>query len=604
LSFIRSIANRFGWMHKSQFRAAVNGFQAAALSRLTNDWSTGTLSADAQARNDLKTLIARCRDLRDNFDYAKKFLSMAKNNVLGTGVHFKNKAKDPDIVEGGRLIPGRMDVYANKLIEDARYEWSKKENCTVTRDTSLYDVEKIILESVVTDGGIIVRMVRGFDNPFRYALQLFDIDYIDFELNVSKMANGHEIKMGVEFNAWGERVNYYLLARNPNDSYYGLQNYGPRHVVLPARDVIHPFIKYRPRQTHGIPWMVTPAQRMKMLAGYEEAELVASRAAAAKGLFLKQTGDAEYQGPDDGAGSTLMDIEPGSAEILPQGLEPFVYDPNHPNSTYPQVVKAWLRGAAAGLNVSYHTLANDMEAVNFASGMIGLGEERDAWRCIQDWFIEDFEEVNHTNWLEMALLSGSLGDLPMSKFKKFNTPCFSGRRWEFVNPSVEVTAIKELLALRLTSVTRELAKKNIDRDELFQEIEEERREMERRKIVPEEVLVALKEAAGETDKGPSKEDKTLEFKQKAWLGFQADGTVSDVMANLTDIGALTEAVGIPTEPKYVEPWLPVMADNGQPVTGEVLKDSEGDIVGGEAEEPPEPTLPANPGAAKVPAKAG
>ncbi len=515
MSFIRSIANRFRspellhptWDEaqialrlNAQIDARVSkavrgmvGFQAAALSRLTNDWSTGTLSADAQARNDLKTLIARCRDLRDNFDYAKKFLSMAKNNVLGTGVHFKNKAKDPDTVQGGRLIPGRMDVYANKLIEDAKYEWSKKENCTVTRDTSFYDVQKIVLESVITDGGIIVRMVRGFDNPFRYALQLFDIDYIDFELNVPKMSNGHEIKMGVEFNEWGERVNYYLLARNPNDSYYGLQNYGPRHVVLPARDVIHPFIKYRPRQTHGIPWMVTPAQRMKMLAGYEEAELVASRLAACKSIFFEQTGDVPYNGPVDALGNNLMDASPGGSEILPQGLKPNFWDPSHPNSTYPQVVKAWLRGAAAGLNVSYHTLANDMEAVNFASGMIGLGEERDSWRCIQDWEIEDFEEPNHTNWLEMAMLSGQLGGLPMSKFAKFNAPCFSGRRWEFVNPGVEVLAIKEKLAMRLTSITRECSKQNIERDELFQEIEEERKEMERRGILPEEVVTALAE---------------------------------------------------------------------------------------------------------------
>lgn len=480
-------------------RAAINGFQAAALSRLTNDWATGTLSADAQARNDLKTLISRCRDLRDNYDYGTQFVRMAKDNVIGTGVHFKNKAKDPNRVEGGRLIPGRMDVYANEIINGAKEEWCKEENCTVTRDTSFYEVEKIVLESCITDGGIIVRMVRGFDNPFRFALQLFDIDYIDFELNVPRSTNtGNEIKMGVEFNVWGERVNYYLFARNPNDSYYGLQNYGPRHVVLPARDVIHPFIRYRPKQTHGIPWMVTPAERLKMLKGYEEAELVASRVAAAKMGFFQTTGDVEYEGTPDGAGNKYMDAEPGAFEQIPKGLELAKWDPQHPNAAYPQVVKAWLRGAAAGLGVSYHTLANDMEAVNFASGMIGLGAERDAWKCIQDWQIGKFEVPVHTNWLEAAMLTKAV-PLPMSKFKKFNAPCFNGRRWEFVNPGVEVTAIKELLALRMTSITRECAKKNIDRDELFQEIEEERKEMERRGILPEAVLESMASVQAQTN---------------------------------------------------------------------------------------------------------
>lgn len=491
MSFIRSIANRFGWMHKSQVRAAINGFQSAALSRLTNDWSTSTLSADAQARNDLKTLIPRCRDLRDNNDYGSQFVRMGKNNVIGTGIHFKNKAKDPNRVEGGRLIPGKLDIYANEIIEEAKWEWGQKENCTVTGELSLFEVDKIVLESNMTDGGIIVRMVRGFDNPFRFALQLFDIDYIDFDLN-KRLGDGREIKMGVEFDEWGRRVNYYLLARNPNDSYYGLQNYGPRHVILPARDVLHPFVKYRPRQTHGIPWMVTPGERMKILAGYDMAELVSSRLAATKSVLFKRTGDASYQGPEDGLGNKLMDAEPGGMEILPEGLDPVFWDPQHPNSQFPQVVKTWLRGVAAGLGVSYHTLANDMEAVNFASGMIGLGEERDNWRNIQNWFIDDFEGPLHKNWLEMAILSKQV-PLPMSKFKKFLAPCFSGRRWKFVNPGVEVEAIKTKLALRLTSITRELAEQNIDRDELFQEIEDEHKDMERRGILPEEVVTALAE---------------------------------------------------------------------------------------------------------------
>jgi lambda family phage portal protein len=489
VSWVSTIARRFGYLPQSQVRAA---FQAAALSRLTNDWTTSTLSADAQARNDLRTLIARTRDLRDNYDYAKAFVRMAKTNVLGhAGIHFKNKAKDPDRVQGNKLVPGALDVFANKAIEDAKWEWSKKENCTVTGELSLCDVQKIVLESCVTDGGHLVRKVRGFDNPFRFALQLFEIDHVDFDLNVPRTARGTEIRMGIEFNEWGRRLNYYLFKRNPNDSYYGLESWGQRHVVLPASEIIHPFVKYRSRQTHGIPWMVTPAERMKMLKGYEEAELVASRVAAAKMGFFQTKGDAEYKGDEDSAGNKLMDAEPGAFEQIPAGLELAKWDPQHPNSTYPSVVKAWLRGVAAGLGTSYHTLANDMEAVNFASGMIGLADERDNWTNIQHWFIEDFEEPVHTAWLEMALLSGVLDPLPMSKFDKFNAPSFSGRRWDFVNPDVEVSALEKRLRLRLTSITRELAKQNIDRDELFQEIEDDTREMEKRRITPVEVLEAM-----------------------------------------------------------------------------------------------------------------
>ena len=72
----------------------------------------------------------------------------------------------------------------------------------------------------------------------------------------------------------------------------------------------------------------------------------------------------------------------------------------------------------------------------------------------------------------------------------------------------------------------------------------------------------------------------LEFLRKVWLGFMADGTVNDVMANLTSIRQLTEMVGLPVNTEYDEPYLPVRDDLGGMVTGDVVRDDEGDVVGG------------------------
>jgi HK97 family phage portal protein len=83
-------------------------------------------------------------------------------------------------------------------------------------------------------------------------------------------------------------------------------------------------------------------------------------------------------------------------------------------------------------------------------------------------------------------------------------------------------------------------------------------------------------------------DSSVDFKRETIKAFIADGTVSDVIANATRIAELVEQSGLPRNPGYNEPWLPVLGDNGQPVTGDVVKDSEGDIVGG-ATEKPEPS---------------
>jgi hypothetical protein len=79
-------------------------------------------------------------------------------------------------------------------------------------------------------------------------------------------------------------------------------------------------------------------------------------------------------------------------------------------------------------------------------------------------------------------------------------------------------------------------------------------------------------------------EEEAKFHREVWLGFQRDGTVSDVMANLTNLRDLSAKVGLPTQEEYEEPWLPVTATPGPKVTGEVVRDSENDIVGGDFEQ--------------------
>jgi len=73
----------------------------------------------------------------------------------------------------------------------------------------------------------------------------------------------------------------------------------------------------------------------------------------------------------------------------------------------------------------------------------------------------------------------------------------------------------------------------------------------------------------------------LAFRREVVKLFLADGTINDVIYNAVEIQKLLEAVNLPTEPGYEEPWIPVVAQPGNLVTGEPIKDSEGDVVGSE-----------------------
>lgn len=82
-----------------------------------------------------------------------------------------------------------------------------------------------------------------------------------------------------------------------------------------------------------------------------------------------------------------------------------------------------------------------------------------------------------------------------------------------------------------------------------------------------------------------------DFKRKAWLAFMADGTVTDVIANMTELKELTKGVGLPVNEDYEEPYLPVrdgdktvVGTPGAEKTGEERGTEEGEGTGADRPE--------------------
>lgn len=479
MKLLQRVANKLGLVTKAQLRSAMAGYQAAAINRLTSDWTSSNLSADSTIRMSLETLRARSRQLAENNDYGRAFMGMIKNNVVGEqGVLLKNKAKDPP----SRNNPDpELDKFANRIIEDYWWEWNQRGQCTVDRSMCGIDLQNLAIETAGKDGEVLLRKVRGFDNPHRYAIQVLESDYLDVDLN-ERLPGDREIRMGVELDRWKAPIAYWLLKRHPNDTYFQSGNILERSTRVPAEDIIHGFIKFRPEQTRGIPWMATSMYRLNMLGKYEEAETTAARTAACKMAFFTKNGaNIEYTGEPLPGGGKQMDAEPANMEELPMGMDVKVVDWNHPNTAYQVFVKTALRGVASGLGVSYNTLGNDMESVNFASGQIGIKAEREAFKAIQRWFIDSIWNEIFKDWLMVQLLNQTI-PLPFSKFDKFNSPTWRPRRWPSIDPEKEARARILNINSGLASISGYAAEDGKDRDELFDEIMDDKEAAESRGI--------------------------------------------------------------------------------------------------------------------------
>lgn len=417
--------------------ANVRRFQAARVDRLSADWLATQVSINEELRSDLDRLRSRGRELTNNNDYARKFRGMVENNIVGpTGFKFQARVENS---------PGKPDQMANAAIEDAFSRWCQ--SCDVTGKLSFRDLCEGLVGGLPADGEFLVRLVRGADakNPFNFALQVIDVDRIDTTYNGSATGSGNTVIMGVEVDDYRRPIALHLFESHPNDGARTMR----RRIRIPAEDLLHGFKVERAEQMRGIPWMAPGMLSLHHLGGFKLAALLAAEHGANHFGFFEQSLDAQAGPPigqtDTTTGETITTSQPGIYDTLPPGYTFTPHESKYPNEVFGPFVKTTLQRIASGWRVAYHSLANDLENVNFSSIRSGTLEERDRWASDQQWFTDAFLEPIAAEWLRMALLSGAItmpngSALPAAKASKFSAHEWQPRRWDWVDPKKDMEA--------------------------------------------------------------------------------------------------------------------------------------------------------------------
>ena len=413
---------------KQTFKRSYSG---ANTGRLFADFITSSTSADAEIKDNIRILRDRARELARNDSYISRYLNLMVSNVIGKhGIRVSSKARNDD---------GSLDIGANVLIERAWKEWSKVGNCTANCRLSFLDCQKIFIESLCRDGEVLIRKIKSNESPFGFTLQFLEADHLDETKNGFEKSTGNRIKMGVEVSKYDKPVAYHLFKEHPYDRTY-MGNI--EHIRVPADEIIHAYLPQRAEQTRGISLVATAMANVKMLNGYLEAEIVAARVGASKmGFFTSPDGDG-YVGDgqfEDGFNPT-MNAQAGVFEQLPSGLDFKAFDPTHPTSAFESFTTSVLRSIASGLNISYHSLSNDLTSVNYSSIRQGALEDRSMYMIYQQFVVEHFINPVFQSWLEMVISTGYI-NLPIGKFDKFaNSVNFIPRSFSWIDPLKEMQA--------------------------------------------------------------------------------------------------------------------------------------------------------------------
>lgn len=454
---------------------AVRTYEAAKLSRLTSDWVTAPTSGNYELRSGLRNLRARSRDLARNDPWVAKFLDMVVSNVVGPrGINLQVRARSANESELSEL-----DKTLNRMVEEKFAEWSHAETASADGRKSWADMQRLFLRTLARDGEPLVRMVAPPDNPFGFALDFLDANFLD-ETHADTLPHGGRILMGVEVNSYNRAVAYHLTM--PYYDYYpGMQAQPRERMRVPASEIIHAFVFTEDgAQVRGVPWAHAVMERLRHLGQYNLAEIVQARMSACIGAFLKppandETGGVQTDPDGSPVSSPQFDIEPGMSPILPPGWEATPFDANHPNQNYDAFERAMMRGVASGLpGATYFELANDLTAVNYSSARIGLIQARRVYRALQYWLIEHFNRRVFQAWLKASMMSGAL-EITVSDYERMKEARWQPPGFDWVDPVKDTLASVTAINNGLTTRTRVLAEQGEDFEETVEQLAAEQK---------------------------------------------------------------------------------------------------------------------------------
>jgi lambda family phage portal protein len=439
-NMFRKLAGGLGLMQSAPGNAKKRRYEAASTSTRTKNWRLQGTDANSAIQNP-ELIRNRARDLVRNNPWANKGKAVIVNNTIGYGIAMQ-------------LIS--TSEAKTKALQEKHLKWANSTECDADGQTNLAGLEQLAFGAMVESGECLIRKrprlaSDGLTVPFQ--LQVLEADYF-YTFNDGPLPNGGYIRQGIEYDAIGRRVAYWLYKVHPGSfgQYFSTQS-SQLFSRVPADDIIHLFRRDRPGQERGVTWLAPIIIRSRELDIYEDAYLNRQKIA---NLF---SGFVSTDNPDDAEQEfTAMDeLLAGSMYIMKPGSHIEFSNPPKADD-YGLYTLSNLRGIAAGLGITYESFTGDYSQVNFSSGRMGAQEMNrniDAWQY--NLFIPSFCNVVAEWFAEFAMI-------PLSAVE-----CTPPRR-VMVDPAREIPAIRDAIRTGLLTIPQGIREQGYDPTTQLKEI--------------------------------------------------------------------------------------------------------------------------------------
>lgn len=404
-----AIASVFpGWGEKrlaARKAMAVSAFQAAQVDRLHRDLPVN-YTADQAVLDSMDNLNARARQARRDDWAAVSIVEGFATDVVGTGITPRAAARD---ARGGEPLAA-----FNRQLDRAWRRWSRDPGrCDARRSLTLTQLMDLAVQEERTVGGALLTTEVG-DGPRgpELRVQLYEIEQLASDL-LEHPSNGNEIRAGVEIDAQGGPVAYWLY-----DEGTPADNIDATPTRIEAERVHHFKLPTRVRETLS-PSKLSPVLRMMgELKNYDDYERTAKLIEACIGAQVVssdksasgggQIGFSNVKSADDltdSRGNAVNRLEAGAIYQPPAGKELKLLNPSRPGPQYDGYMDKQLTMIAAGAGRGFSAMTRRYQS-SYTAERRGLLADRAVARKLREVLIWQVLSPIRSEWVMLEIMTG------------------------------------------------------------------------------------------------------------------------------------------------------------------------------------------------------
>lgn len=441
-------------------RAAVsNAYEAASTSPRLANWNVSTGGPNTTISSSLTTMRSRSRDVARKNGLAYGGLETLVSNIIGTGIKPQFTTTSPEL---------------NKQLASLWLKWTDESDADGRFD--FYGQQALAVRSMLEAGDVFARLRTRRPGDVRTVplqIQLLESEFCPVEKTES--IGNRIVESGIEFDAIGRRVAYWMYRNHPNDNNMA-RYFTNEPVPIPASEIVHLANVDRPGRIRGEPWLARALIKLYELDQYDDAQLVRQKLAAMFAGFMTPSADGKFGVQDDANsdGISLASLEPGTLQVLEPGASMTFSTPPSPGDSYEVFMRQQNRHIAGSMGILYEQLTGDFSQVNDRT-----------WRAAMNGFLRRLERWQHSlvvyqfcrpimlRWAEYAVLSGQI-KLPAGiEVEDVARPKWLPQAHPYINPIQDLAAMRDSIRAGLRSRSEVVSERGYDAQQVDAEIAED-----------------------------------------------------------------------------------------------------------------------------------